>query len=154
MNYPYSSLILEAQRAKERLAGVFQARPDRRAPSLPLRNVEGGPARNDAQHAADRPTVSAEVSYPRIALFDAGRNTAFPNRTYWMRGDMSALSFALTLLLLGTAAATQTDQPVLWLLIGPAPFAVGFAAVAVLRQRFNLYACLRGLPMAEKRISR
>jgi hypothetical protein len=34
------------------------------------------------------------------------------------------LSFLLTLLLIGTIGAAQTDNPTFWLLIGPAPFSV------------------------------
>jgi hypothetical protein len=135
MNYPYSSFILEAQRAKQRLARVFQARPARHAVNLSLTNVERAPARNDQLDAANRPRVSPEISRPRVG----------PNGSYWRREDMGALSFTLTLLLLGTVAAAQTDQPGLWLLVGPAPLAVGLAAVAFLRRRFNLLTYLRGL---------
>jgi hypothetical protein len=145
MNYPYSSLILEAQRAKQRLGRALQARPDRRAGSLSLPSSEGAPARNDQQNAASRPRVSPKVLRPRNGLGDARRKTAFPNRPYWTRKDMGALSFTLTLLLLGTATAAQTDRPVLWLSVGPAPLAVAFAAAAFLRRRFNLCACVRGL---------
>jgi hypothetical protein len=145
MNYPYSSLILEAQRAKRRLARVLQAPPERRAGSLSLPHSEGAPARNDQQEAASRPRVSPEVLRPRNGLRDARRNTAFPNRPYWTREDMGALSFTLTLLLLGTIAAAQTDRPVLWLSVGPAPLAVAFVAGAFLRKRFNLCAYVRGL---------
>lgn len=145
MNYPYSSLILEAQRAKQRLARVLQARPERRAGSLSLPNSEGAPARNDQQGAASRPRVSREILRRRNGLWDARRNTAFPSRLYWTREDMGTLSFTLTLLLLGTIAAAQTDRPVLWLSVGPAPLAVAFAAAASLRKRFNLCAYVRSL---------
>ena len=40
---------------------------------------------------------------------------------------MSTFTFTLTLLLLATTGAAQTDNPMFWLLIGPAPFAVVFA---------------------------
>ncbi len=116
MNYPYSSLILEGQCAKQRLNQVFQAGADRRAASSSLPNIGSAPARNGQ-----------------------------PNGSDWRREDMSGLSFTLTLLLLGTVAAAQTDQPVLWLLVGPVPLAVGLVAVAFLRRRFNLCAYLRGL---------
>ena len=50
---------------------------------------------------------------------------------------MSTFSFTLTLLLLGTIGAAQSDNPVFWLLIGPAPFAVMFTGLAFLRQQFS-----------------
>lgn len=105
MNYPYSSYLLDAQRAKQQIARAFQP--------------EG--------------------------LFAPGTNRASPKRPYWMREDMGALGFTWTLMLLATFAATQTDQPALWLLIGPAPLAIGFAATALLRRRFNLCSYLRTL---------
>ncbi|MBV9104797.1 MAG: hypothetical protein JO313_02120 [Verrucomicrobia bacterium] len=73
------------------------------------------------------------------------KNRAFPKRLYWMREDMGALSFSWTLTLLATFAATQSDQPARWLLVGPAPLAIGFAAAALLRRRFNLRGYLRDL---------
>ena len=53
------------------------------------------------------------------------------------RNDMSPLTFALILLLLGTVGAAQTDNPMFWLLIGPAPFAVVFTGLVLLRQGFS-----------------
>jgi hypothetical protein len=53
------------------------------------------------------------------------------------RNDMSTFSFTLTLLLLGTIGATQTDNPLFWLLIGPAPFAVVFMGLVFSRQGFS-----------------
>jgi len=46
---------------------------------------------------------------------------------------MSTFSFTLTLLLLGTIGAAQSDNPVFWLLIGPGPF----TGLAFLRQQFS-----------------
>jgi hypothetical protein len=105
MHYPYSSYLLETERAKQRIARLFQP--------------EGAPA--------------------------PGANRAFARRLYWMRGDMSAASFTWTLVLLATLAASQSDQPAFWLSVGPAPLAVGFAAAALLRRRFNLCSYLRVL---------
>ncbi|MGA8656666.1 MAG: hypothetical protein WB586_11015 [Chthoniobacterales bacterium] len=53
------------------------------------------------------------------------------------RNDMSTFSFTLTLLLLGTIGATQTDNPMFWLLIGPAPFAIVFTGLVFSRQGFS-----------------
>ncbi len=145
MNYPYSSLIFEAQRANQELARLFQAQPDRSAASLSQSTSEPASAKNDPPGAANRPRVSPEVWLPRDMLCGLRKNTRFPSGTYWMREDMGILGFTWTLVLLGTVAAAQTDHPILWLLAGPAPLVVVLAAVAFLRRRFNLCAYLRSL---------
>jgi hypothetical protein len=137
MNYPYSSFIVEAQIAQYRLGQMFQARPDCRSASLSLTKIEGAPAMNDPQAAANRPRVLRDVSSSRDGHHDP-KNRASSNRSHWTREDMGTLSFTLTLLLLGTVAAAQTDQPALWLLVGPGPLAVGLVAAAFFRRRFNL----------------
>jgi len=64
------------------------------------------------------------------------------------RNDMSTFTFTLTLLLLATIVAAQTDNPMFWLLIGPAPFAVLFAGLAFFRhgviQDLCRNRCVRG----------
>jgi hypothetical protein len=64
------------------------------------------------------------------------------------RNDMSTFTFTLTLLLLATTGAAQTDNPMFWLLIGPAPFAVVFAGFVFFRHGLVQYArrnrCVRG----------
>jgi hypothetical protein len=57
-----------------------------------------------------------------------------PRRNATGRNDMSTFSFTLTLLLLGTIGAAQTDNPMFWLLIGPAPFAVVFTGLVFFRR--------------------
>jgi len=64
------------------------------------------------------------------------------------RNDMSTFTFTLTLLLLATTGAAQTDNPMFWLLIGPAPFAVVFAGLVFFRhglvQNVRQNRCVRG----------
>jgi hypothetical protein len=50
---------------------------------------------------------------------------------------MTASSFVLTLLLIATLAATSADNPVFWLLLGPAPLAAVVGAVALVRSKFG-----------------
>jgi peptidoglycan/LPS O-acetylase OafA/YrhL len=69
------------------------------------------------------------------------RSRKYLQGNYWMREDMGVLGFAWTLLLLGTVAAAETDQPVFWLLVGPVPFLIGFVVVVALRQRFKSFSC-------------
>jgi hypothetical protein len=58
---------------------------------------------------------------------------------------MSAFSFTLTLLLSSTIAAANADRPLYWLLIGPAPLAIGLVAGVFLRRRFPLHRFLLAL---------
>jgi len=134
MSYPYSSLHLEADRARRRLTQAFQ---DQRAESLPPASIEG--TVKEQEKAANRPQLSTQ----RDVLLDLRPNAAYPNTSNSARRDMRASSFALTLLLFATIAAAHTDQPAFWLLIGPAPLAVGFAVVALFRRRFDLPALRR-----------
>ena len=144
MNYPYSSLIFETQRAKQQLAGAFSIVPDRCVASI------SQPDLRPAQPENDRPGIGnrSKVSRGDARLFDRlgarGGVLRFPNSTYWMREDMRPLSFTFTLVLLGTWAAMQTEQPLFWLLAGPLPLAVGYAGVRLTRRKCHLGAWLRG----------
>jgi hypothetical protein len=131
MSYPYSSLHLEADRAKRRLTQAFQ---DQRAENLLPASIEG--TAKEQEEVANRPRLSPQ----RDVLLDLRPNAAYPNTSNSARRDMSASSFALTLLLFATIAAAHTDQPAFWLLIGPAPLAIGFAAIAIFCRRFDLPA--------------
>jgi hypothetical protein len=144
MNYPYSTFILETQRAKQRLDTVFQAQQEPPAVGLSLNKIGSAPARNNPQDAANRLRISSEVSRPRNELSAPGKNGASPNRSYGRRGDMGAVNFTLTLLFFGTVAASQTDRPVLWLLIGPVPLTVGLA-IAFVGRKFNLGGRVSGI---------
>jgi len=65
------------------------------------------------------------------------RNTTSQEQSGWNTRDMSFFGFTLTLLLLGTIVAARTDHPAFWLLFGPTPFAVGYAALTFFRQGFG-----------------
>src|SRR4029077_12952819 len=49
--------------------------------------------------------------------------------------DMTVSSFMLALVLVGVVVAAHTNHPVVWLLIGPTPFAVLHTTRTFLRQR-------------------
>jgi hypothetical protein len=131
MSYPYSSLHLEADRAQRRLTQAFR---DQRAKSVPPGSIES--TDKEQEEAANRPQLSRQ----RDVLLDLRPNAAYPNTSNSAGRDMSTTSFTLTLLLFATIAAAHTDQPASWLLIGPAPLAVGFAVMALFRRRFDLPA--------------
>ena len=93
---------------------------------------------------AMKPCLKESFNLLRAIQFNPWKNTRSSKGLYWMREDMGVLSFAWTLVLLSAVAATQMDQPVLWLLLGSAPLIVGVAAAGFLRRRFDLCAILRG----------
>jgi hypothetical protein len=120
MSYPYTSFNLDAKRAKQRLVRSFQSEPEPHAESL------------------SKPiTKTASVWDDQNGSSDPAKNATAPKRCGLTKGDMSALSFTLTLLLLGTIAAANTNRPVFWLLIGPAPLAAGFMLLAFFRKGFS-----------------
>jgi hypothetical protein len=144
MNFPYSSLIMEADSAKQQLTKLFQTGEGGHISSLSQNDIQRSSGKNDWNKAANRPKESFNFSRVRDSHLNPWKNTKSSKGLYWMREDMGALKFAWTLVLLSAVAATQTDQPVLWLSIGPAPLAVGIVAVGFLRRRFDLCAILRG----------
>ena len=57
--------------------------------------------------------------------------------------DMSGFSFVLILMLLCEIAASQTDNPVFWLLVGPTPLALALASSRLFR--YSRYRSRRGI---------
>jgi hypothetical protein len=144
MNFPYSSLIVEADSAKQQLNRVFRTEASGHISSLSHTDIQHSSGKNDWNEAANRPKESFNFFRLSNVHLNPWKNSRSSKGLYWMREDMGALSFAWTLVLLSAVAATQTDQPVLWLLIGPAPLAVGVVAAGFLRRRLDLCAILRG----------
>jgi hypothetical protein len=133
MSYPYTSFNLDAKLAKQRLVQSFQSGPDRHADSLSPPITKTASVGNDQKEAAKRPSLSQELS--RLGLRELPKNGTAPKRSDWTKRDMSAVSFSVTLLLLSTIAAANTNHPVFWLLIGPAPLAAGFTLLMFFRVR-------------------
>jgi hypothetical protein len=142
MNFPYSSLIVEADSAKQQLTRVFQTEAGRQISSLFQTGVKHRSGKNDSNEVANR--LKKSFNFLRDIHLNPLKNTKSSKGLYWMREDMGALSFAWTLVLLSAVAAIQTDQPVLWLLFGAGPLAAGVAAFGFLRRRFDLCIILRG----------
>ena len=142
MNHPYTSLHMEARQAKQRLIQVLQ---DRRGESLV--EIEYVPVANQQKRATDRPSLSLsrELTRQCKVLSNLRKTERSAKESDWSGRDMSSFSFTLTLLLSGTIAAANADQPLFWLLIGPTPLAIGLAAAVFLRPRFDFPACLVAL---------
>jgi hypothetical protein len=81
--------------------------------------------------------LSDQVYRKGIRAYAMAKNATPPKRSARTKRDMSAFSFSLALLLLGTIAAANTNHPMFWLLVGPAPLAAGFTVLAFFRQRFS-----------------
>jgi hypothetical protein len=120
--YPYDSFHLQDERAKKNLTRVFQI--ETRVPNDGLPRRESRSVSGVWRSAKDARIKSAGVA-------DKGKETA------WTGKDMSAFSIVLMLLLLGIFAAAYTDRPVFWLLMGPAPLAVGYTLITFFRQGFG-----------------
>lgn len=122
VNYPHDSFHLQDECAKKNLTQVIQTESNVPTDGLPLRECRS--MSRVLRSAKDAQTKSADVSYKE-------------KETVWTGKDMSAFSIVLMLLLLGIFAAAHTDRPVFWLLVGPAPLAVGFTLTTFLRQGFG-----------------
>jgi hypothetical protein len=127
----YLTLQVEAERAKQRLTEVFQEQRTELSPGI--------------KNRVDRSKKTSEPRWLSPVVTRPGKSD------FWKRGssvdesgnagkDMSTSSFVLTLLLSGTIAAANTDQPLFWLSIGPAPLAVVLATIFLFRSRFDLLA--------------
>ena len=126
VNYPYDSYHLQGEWAKKNLMQVFQTETNVPTDGLPLRECR----------SMSRVWRSANYAQTKSAGgSDKEKETA------WTGKDMSAFTIVLMLLLLGMFAAAHTDRPVFWLLVGPAPLAVGFTVTTFLRQGFGRQIC-------------
>jgi hypothetical protein len=92
---------------------------------------------NEQREFAKLPRPAQKLSCARDVCRDPARNATSREQPGCNTRDMSAFSFTLTLLVLGTIAAARTDHPVFWLLFGPTPFAAGYAALIFIRQGFG-----------------
>jgi hypothetical protein len=126
MNYPYDSFRLHDERARKNLMQVFQTQNKVPVDGLPLRECRSVPG--VWRSAKDARTRSADVSNEE-------------KEAAWTGKDMSGFTIVLLLLLLGMLAAAQTDRPEFWLLVGPAPLAVGFTLITFFRQGFGRPIC-------------
>jgi hypothetical protein len=131
---------METRQAKQRLIQVLKGRG-----AESLVEIEDVPVANQPKRATDRASLSRELTRQCKVLSDLRKTERSAKESDWSGKDMSSFSFTLTLLLSGTIAAANADQPLFWLLIGPTPLAIGLAAAIFLRPRFELPACLVGL---------
>ena len=134
MNYPYDLLYLDVQGAKQALARSLEPGPGRLVDTPFPATANNIPVAKGQPRIAKRSAPSTEFTRSRRAL----NNPATPLKRSGLTGnDMSTFSFSLTLLLLGTIAAADTNHPVFWLSIGPAPLVAGFTILTLFRKRVS-----------------
>ena len=103
-------------------------------PTVQISKAMSAPS-NVSLESAQR--FSQELKSSGNVCDDPRRNTTSLKGSSRGRNDMSPFTFTLTLLLLSTIGAAQTDNPMFWLLIGPGPFVVVFAGIVFSRQGFS-----------------
>jgi hypothetical protein len=131
----YLNLHIEAEKAKQRLTQVFEEQQTGNRLRSAIEDLTDRP-----EQAIDRQWLSPEMTRPsRVNPWKKGSSS---KRAASTGKDMSSSSFALTLLLAGTIAAANTDQPLFWLSIGPVPLAIALGAAVLFRSRFDLLVCL------------
>jgi hypothetical protein len=134
MNYPYDLLYLDIQRAKQGITRSLESGVGRLVDAPFPATANNVPVANRQPRTAKRPNQSTEFTCSRRGL----SNPATPPKRSGLTGnDMSAFSFSLTLLLLGTIAAADTNHPVFWLSIGPAPLVAVFTMLTLFRKRVS-----------------
>ena len=134
MNYPYDLLYLDVQAAKQGLTRSLQEGLSPLGDNPFPATANNVPVAKGQPRIAKRSAPSTEFTRSRRAL----NNPATPLKRSGLTGnDMSTFSFSLTLLLLGTIAAADTNHPVFWLLVGPAPLVAGFTILMFFRKRVS-----------------
>jgi hypothetical protein len=133
MNDQYPKLLIDSQLARGRLAQEFTSAIDldTKRRFLPVSDRSSAPQENDCKcETSSRDPVSSTTSF--VHRKRNGNSMKLPGNG---KRDMSGFSFVLILMLLCEIAASQTDNPVFWLLVGPMPLALALASSCLLRYR-------------------
>jgi hypothetical protein len=134
MDDQYPKLVVESQLARRRLAQAFESGADSeiKRQFLPVsdRTLVTVAQKNHCK-------VEASIGDPvrSTTSFVHSRDGETFAKQPGTKRDINGLSFVLILLLLSEITASQTDNIVFWLLIGPTPLALAFAANRLLRYR-------------------
>ena len=135
MNDRYPKLVIDSQLAREHLAQEFTSGVDldTKRPVLLVsdRSLVTAPQENDCKgETSYRDPVSSTTSF--VHRTRSRNSMKLPCSE---KRDMSSFSFMLILMLVCEIAASQTDNPVFWLLVGPTPLALALASSRLLRYR-------------------
>ena len=133
----YVSLLLETDAAKRKLAQLFQSEEPGRItpPSTGIVTRDSSCAvRTDIEQNSK---TLRESRREHGLVRDRTRTALRTRQPGQMKRDLTVSSFVFTLVLVGAILAAYTDQPIFWLLIGPAPVAVLHTIMTFLRQRLR-----------------
>ena len=129
----YVSYLLAANAAKRRLAELFESEtlgsPDYSSTPIVLGEGNRAVRTNVEQNNNLVREYSSSERWPVLGRV----TTAIPTKK--TKRDLTVSGLVLALLFSGAVVAAHTDQPVFWLLVGPAPFAVVYTVGTCLRHR-------------------
>jgi len=156
MNYPYPRFFLDVELAKKRLSQVWAPEREAARDSVPPPAARSAPVRNEQRKPPRYQRTTQEVTRSCNAHRHLTGNRGSSRRSERSSDDMTPFCFNLTLVLIGTIAAAHTDNPVFWLLAGPAPLVAGFMAIVFFRQGFGRHGPrpIFGAPGRRKRDDR
>ena len=130
----YVSYLLAANAAKRRLAELFESGTLGPADYRSATIVAGD--RNSASWTTTEQNNNVrEYSRSQRRPDPDWARTAIPTKeSNRVKRDLTVSGLVLALLFSGVVTAAYTDQPVFWLLVGPAPFAVAYTLRTSLRR--------------------
>ena len=133
----FVSFLLESDAAKRRLARLFESETLGWADHLSKVIVARDRSRAARTSAEQNNKTFPEYRYTHRPVRNRTR-TAIPTiGSGQVKRDLTVSSFVFTLVSVGAILAAYTDQPIFWLLIGPAPVAVLHTIMTFLRQRLR-----------------
>ena len=133
----YVSLLLETDAAKRKLAQLFQSEEPSRANHPSTGIVARDSSRAVRTDIEQNSKTFRECRREHGLVRDRTRTALRTRQPGQMKRDLTVSSFVFTLVLVGAILAAYTDQPIFWLLIGPAPVAVLHTIMTFLRQRLR-----------------
>ena len=133
----FVSCLLETDAAKRRLARLFDSETLGWADHLSTVIVARDRSRAARTSAEQNNNTSPEYLCTRRPVRNRKRTANPTKESGQSKRDLSVPSFVFTLVLVGAILAAYTEQPIFWLLIGPAPVAVLHTIVTFLRQRLR-----------------
>lgn len=129
----YVSHLLAANAAQRRLGELFESETSDSADHSSTMTLVGEGHRP--------PQINVEQNNDTIRGYSSSQGwpvadwirTATPTKK--AKRDLTVSGLVLALVFSGAVVAAHTDQPVFWLLVGPAPFAVAYTVGVSLRHR-------------------
>ena len=137
MDDQYPKLVVDSRLARRQLAQEFESKADSQTKGRFSPVIVG-----DRSLGTLPRKKACEVDTSYSDLISTTKSSAHRRRFRKVgkssgasERDISGFGFVLTLMLLWEIAAAQTDHPVFWLLVGPAPLALGITATRLLAKR-------------------